>query len=299
MTSACAGSGTAVAATVNGQEVTVGEIEALIDPSEATVSKEEFAQFLSLGIQMRIIASGILEEWGIQFTDEEIAAEADRIVAEATSVSGESREEFLSARGVTEQLLINVAHQSLLEQALRQELAPTVSQPSQEEVDAQIDASRLALTQVCVSHILVETEAEALEVLGRLEAGEAFGDLAAELSIDPGTAESEGSLGCASPGDYVAQFRDASLEAPIGEVHDVAVETDFGFHVMLVEDRTEPEPELLPSEEDIIESLINQAVGTQINMWFFEVVTEAEVHVEERFGTWDPAFAEVMPPSEE
>lgn len=298
MVAACGGAG-AVAATVNGEEITVEEVEALIDPDEATISKEMFAQFLSLGIQMEIIAGGIREEWGIQFTPEEIADEADFIIEQATAVSGESREDFLSSRGVSEQLLQSVAHQALLERALRDELAGTLEPPTQEQIDAQMDASRLALTEVCVSHILVETEPEAQEILARLEAGDGFDELAVELSLDPGSAANDGSLGCASPSAYVAEFRDATLVAPIGEVYDMVVETQFGFHIMLVNDRTEPDAELLPSEQEVIDGLIDQAVGSQISLWFREAVTAAVVVVEERFGTWEPAFAEVIPPDEE
>ena len=294
---ACGGPSSAVAATVNGNGITVGEVESLISSEESTIPKEQFAQFLSFQIQWDIVAQAASDEWGIEVTEGEIEAEADRIF-ESAAAEGESREDFLSSRGVTEEFLLNIAHQALLDQAVRAELADEIEPPTAEDIDAEMGVAEASLTEVCVSHILVETEEEAQEVMDRLEAGEEFGELAQELSQDPGSAENSGVLPCGTAGQYVEEFRDASLAAPIGEVYAEIVESQFGFHVMLVTDRTDPPIEDLPTQAEITESLEADAIALELNSWFIEQVTAADVTVEEEYGTWQATpQPTVIPPT--
>ena len=294
---ACGGPSNAVAATVDGTGITVGEVESLISSEESTIPKEQFAQFLSFQIQWDIIAQAANDEWGIEVTEAEIDAEADRIF-ESAAGEGESREDFLASRGVTEEFLRNIAHQALLDQAVRAQLAREIEPPTAEDIDAELGVAEASLTEVCVSHILVETEEEAQEVMDRLEAGEEFGELAQELSQDPGSAENDGVLPCGTAGQYVEEFRDASVTAPVGEVYAEIVESQFGYHVMLVTDRTDPPIEDLPTEAEITESLEADAIALELNAWFIEQVTAAEVTVEEEYGTWQATpQPTVVPPN--
>ncbi len=310
---ACGGGLGATAATVNGSDITVGDVEGLILIEEGTITKDQFAQFLGFLIQWEVIEQSALEEYGLEFTEEEIRAEADRIYEEF-SVEGETREDFTATRGVTESFLFEFARQQLITAALGDILTVDAAQPTQEEIDEAMDNAILAGTEVCVSHILLgelsgltgeelETartaaETEALDVLDRLDAGEEFATIAAELSKDPGSAANGGDLGCGSPAQYVDQFRDASLTAPIGEVLDTPVETTFGFHVMLVTGRTEPTAEELPTEEELTDGLVEQAVAGEIDAWVLEIILAADVEVVERFGTWQTEPPAVIPPAE-
>jgi parvulin-like peptidyl-prolyl isomerase len=311
---ACGGGQGATAATVNGETISVGEVEELIFTEEGTITKEQFAQFLGFQIQWNVIQQGALEEYGIEFTDDEIAAEADRVYEEFAA-EGETREDFTSGRGVTEEFLQEFAHQQLINDAIVEILSEDAEQPAQEDIDTAMESAVLAATEVCVSHILLgeltgltgeeletaktDAEAEALDTLDRLAAGEEFADLAEELSKDPGSAANGGDLGCSSPAQYVEPFRDASLAAPIGEVLDTPVETTFGFHVMLVNDRTEPTEDQLPTEQELADGLIEQAIASDIETWVLEMVADSVIEIEERFGTWqtDPTPA-VVPPVE-
>lgn len=295
--SACGGGSSAVAATVEGTDITVGDVESLISTDGSTISKEQFAQFLGFEIQWSIISKAASDEWGIEISESEKEAEADRIY-EAASAEGETREDFLTSRGVTEEFLLNIAHQALLDQAVRAELSDQVEEPTEGEIETELGVAAASLTEVCLSHILVPTEEEAIEVKDRLDAGEDFGELAKELSQDPGSAENDGVLPCGNAGQYVEEFRDAALAAPTGEVYGEIVETQFGFHVMLVTDRVEPAAEDLPTEEEITESLRADAVALELNAWFLDQVTAAEVAVEEQYGTWQAApQPTVIPPT--
>lgn len=89
-------------------------------------------------------------------------------------------------------------------------------------------------------HILVETEEEIQEVVERLEAGEDFADLAAELSTDPASAAQGGNLGFAPAGRYVTEFEEAISSLAVGQVSE-PIQTDFGWHVIEVLAREERE----------------------------------------------------------
>lgn len=283
---ACGSGSGAVAATVNGENLTVGQIEALLDTDGATVSKDQFAQFLGFQIQWLIAEAAAKTDYGLAPTDDEITAEADRIFNEV-SADGETRADFLSSRGFTEQFLRNYARQSLLQTAIGDLYLADTPEPTQEEVDAQRDSS----TSVCVSHILVDTEQEADDVMTRLGDGEDFATLATEVSTDTGSAPAGGDLGCGAPGQYVESFAEAVKVAPIGEVYDQIVESTYGFHVIMVTDRT------VPTDEEAIQLFKDDAVATQMQDWFLAAVEASDVTVTEEYGTWDSTSLSVVPPA--
>jgi parvulin-like peptidyl-prolyl isomerase len=286
---ACGSGSNATAATVDGEDITVGDVEALIDPGEdAEIPKATFAQFLGFEIQQRIVSNAAEEEFGISITDDEASAEADVIFEEANT-EGVTREEFLTTNGVTEEMLLNVAHQQLLDNQVREAFTADLEDPTQEEIDAVIAEAEAVY---CASHILVATEAEANAVMDRLAAGEEFAALATELSTDTQSGAQGGDLGCSAPDRYVIEFADALTAAEVG-VPTEPVETEFGFHVILLgEDQ-------IPTEDEVIEQLKVVAIGTATNEWFLEQVEAAEVTVDEAYGTWetDPT-PQVVPPTE-
>lgn len=96
---------------------------------------------------------------------------------------------------------------------------------------AQIDVEE----EVRARHILVETEDEALKVIGRLDAGEDFAALAKEISTGP-TGENGGDLGFFVADRMVPEFSDAAFALQPGEVSR-PVKSDFGWHVIKVEER--------------------------------------------------------------
>lgn len=90
--------------------------------------------------------------------------------------------------------------------------------------------------QAHARHILVETEDEAQAIIERLEAGEDFADLAAELSTDPGSAANGGDLGFVPRGRFVDTVDEAVFTLPIGEVSE-PIQSQFGWHIVEVLER--------------------------------------------------------------
>ena len=91
---------------------------------------------------------------------------------------------------------------------------------------------------VNASHILVETEEKALDILAEIDAGKSFEDAAKEYSSCP-SKENGGSLGDFGRGQMVPEFDTAVFEMQIGEVTRVPVKTQFGYHLIKLNSKNE------------------------------------------------------------
>ena len=287
ITLAACGSGSGVAATVDGTDITVADVEALISGDGSEIPKTEFAGALGFLVQQQIISEAAETEFGIVIPEEDVTAEATALFEE--SANGQTREEFLEAQGITEELLQQFAHSQLLVGEISETLQADVEQPTQEEIDTHIsDAEAL----YCSSHILVATEQEANDILARIEAGEDFAALATELSTDTGSGAQGGDLGCSAPEVYDPAFAAALTEAEVGVPTD-PVESQFGFHVILLRE------DELPTEAEAIETLTADASSAAASTWFTDQFESAEVTVDETYGTWEATpTPQVVPPAE-
>ena len=84
---------------------------------------------------------------------------------------------------------------------------------------------------VNASHILVESEEKALEILKEIEGGKSFEDAAKEYSSCPSAAQG-GSLGDFGKGQMVPEFDTAVFEMEVGEITKAPVKTQFGYHLI-------------------------------------------------------------------
>jgi len=104
-------------------------------------------------------------------------------------------------------------------------------------------------------HILVEKEDEAKAIIAKLKAGSKFEDLAKQ-SKDPGSAARGGDLDWAAPASYVKPFSDAMVALQKGQITETPVQSQFGFHVIKLEDvRAAKIPTLEEVKPQISESL--------------------------------------------
>ncbi|MFN3233492.1 MAG: peptidylprolyl isomerase [Alphaproteobacteria bacterium] len=90
--------------------------------------------------------------------------------------------------------------------------------------------------EVKARHILVETEEEAESVIAQLDEGADFAGLAAEKSIGP-SAERGGDLGYFGEGTMVEPFSDAAFALETGAYSSSPVQSEFGWHVIMIEDK--------------------------------------------------------------
>ncbi len=85
-------------------------------------------------------------------------------------------------------------------------------------------------------HILVEKEADATKLIADLKKGAKFEDLAKKNSKDPGSGANGGDLDWAAPGSYVKEFSEAMVALGKGKVTEKPVKSQFGFHIIRVDD---------------------------------------------------------------
>ena len=92
------------------------------------------------------------------------------------------------------------------------------------------------MTRASARHILVATEAEAKDLLGKIESGSDFAELAKQHSKCPSGAQG-GELGEFSPGQMVPEFDTVVFSAEVGKTHG-PVQTQFGYHLIEITNRT-------------------------------------------------------------
>ncbi len=114
--------------------------------------------------------------------------------------------------------------------------------------------------EVRARHILVPTEEEAKKAIAEINGGKKFEDVAKEMSKDPGSAKEGGDLGYFTKDRMVPEFSKAAFEATPGKVLPNPVKSQFGWHVIKVEDkRTQPAPEMSAVEPQIRTFLTRKA----------------------------------------
>ena len=143
------------------------------------------------------------------------------------------------------------------------------------------------MAQTNVSHILIrpseivtneqaKTQAEA--VYERFQAGEDFAALAKEFSEDPGSALNGGALGWSTPDQFVPQFAQVMMAADIGEVS-TPFESEFGWHLLLVEGRREQDMSDEARRDMAMDLLFRRRFEEERQEWLKEIRDEAFVEL--------------------
>ncbi|MBT6136293.1 MAG: peptidylprolyl isomerase [Rhodospirillaceae bacterium] len=177
-----------------------------------------------------------------------------RVVAKAGRDSGLIENEAVKRR-IAEQTE-RILAEAYITNAVGQQITP-------EALSARYDEfvkERFAGEEVKASHILLETEAAALEVIEALEKGDDFATLAAEKSTGP-SASNGGDLGWFSRDQMVPEFSEAAFALAPGESTKAPVKTQFGWHVIMLEERREAQP---PTFEEKQRELTEEMTGDVI-----------------------------------
>ncbi len=125
-----------------------------------------------------------------------------------------------------------------------------------------------AIEEVKAAHILVDSEAKAKELIEKLNGGADFAKLAAENSADPGNKDQGGDLGWFAKQDMVPEFSDAAFKMSKGEISKTPVKTQFGFHVVKVEDKRErPKPSFEEVKPMIQAEMRREKLESMLDKW--------------------------------
>ena len=282
-----------VAATVDGVEILSARIQEIVEAQAALLEdveesglpdarKDQERNALSAEIQLQAVEAAVEERFGLDISEEAV----DEALAASIEAQGgqEAFDQLADEQGLTSEEAMGFAREQAYVQVLVEYVQGKLAEEggiTEEELRAQYEADPQQFQSATVSHILVETEEEAQAALDRLEAGEDFAALAQELSQDPGSAQNGGSLGEQARGSYVEPFSEAvySEDTAIGEVVG-PVETEFGFHLIRVDDRS------TPTFEEVRPQLEAQLSGAAFGDFLDSVFEDMEVEVADYYGTW-------------
>ena len=121
------------------------------------------------------------------------------------------------------------------------------------EYDAQVAA--MPKIQYKARHILVKTQEEAVQIIAELKKGAKFEQLAAARSLD-GSKTNGGDLGWFSPTNMVKPFAEAVAKLKKGETTPVPVQTEFGWHVIRLDDTRETSPPAFDAVKDRLVQIV-------------------------------------------
>jgi peptidyl-prolyl cis-trans isomerase C len=199
-----------------------------------------------------------LAESGLDRQFDRLTPEQRRVAAlsaliEIKLLAAEAEKQGLADSETFKRQMAFLRERALHSELIQKEVLATISE---EEVRARYD-KELAETppqnEVRARHILVKTREEAEEIISALNDGGDFEALAKEKSTD-GAASQGGDLGYFGPGRMVPEFEKAAFALEVGAHSQEPVETQFGFHVIKVEDKRAIQP---PAFEDVKERVRN------------------------------------------
>ena len=112
------------------------------------------------------------------------------------------------------------------------------------------------VNEIKARHILVNTKEEALDIIKQLDAGASFEELANKHTNDPSGKATGGDLGYFGPGAMRPAFEEAAFALEIGAYTKEPVQTEFGWHVIKVEDKRAQQPPPFEQVRDQVRSLV-------------------------------------------
>jgi parvulin-like peptidyl-prolyl isomerase len=238
-------------ARVDGEGITVEEFESDFQVfkriyeqqlgEDAMTQVGEDGRTLGESLKENIIEKLIMErlvakeakDMNIEVTSEEIQKQMEEYI---TLMEGQEKfDEFLKSNQLSKEFFEENLRKELLFNKHREAFIDSTS-IDEKEAKKYFDDNKENLVVVKASHILVKTEDEGKKVLEKLKAGEDFGKLAEEVSIDKASALEGGSLNYFGKGDMIAEFEEAAFALNPGETSDL-VHTEVGYDIIHVEDK--------------------------------------------------------------
>ncbi|MDD0815233.1 peptidylprolyl isomerase [Curvibacter sp. HBC28] len=123
-------------------------------------------------------------------------------------------------------------------------------------------------------HILVEKESDAKDIIARLKKGAKFEDIAKKQSKDPGSGAKGGDLDWANPGNYVKEFTEALLKLNKGQTTDAPVQSQFGWHVIRLDDVRQAQ---LPKFDEVKPQIAQQLQQQKLSKFQEDLRAKAKV----------------------
>ncbi|HWQ88648.1 MAG TPA: peptidylprolyl isomerase [Desulfitobacteriaceae bacterium] len=202
--------------------------------------------------------------------------------------SEEKFQEVLKQQGMTETELLNYLALYLHQTAditLSDSEIKTYYDSNQEKYNEQ--------EQVKASHILVQTEEEAKQIIAELNAGGDFAQLAKDKSTDTGSKDSGGDLGYFSKGQMVTAFETAAFAQTVGTYSAEPVKTDYGYHIIYVVDHKQPKVYSYDEIKDkVAQDALKQAKDDKFQSYYDELRKNAQLEYAAGYNPETPITTE-------
>ena len=182
-------------------------------------------------------------------------------VIDTRLLAAQAVKEGLPDQPAVEAKLAELRQGLLRDEVLRRAVdAATTPQMLQQAYDEAKSKPDFKQEEVKASHILVETPEAAKAIIARLDKGEKFADIAKELSKDPGSAAQGGELGWFTRDKMVPEFAAAAFTMKPGTYTKEPIKSQFGYHVIMLEDKRDREPTMEEMKEKLFEQNARKAI---------------------------------------
>ena len=153
--------------------------------------------------------------------------------------------------------LLDVEDQIISEIFLTKTIGSQVTEEALQKIYSETKSEMASGDQIKARHILLDSEEKAMEIIKKLQAGGEFAKLASEYSTGP-SAASGGDLGWFGEGQMVPEFSKAAFALNPGDIVTKPVKTQFGWHIILVEDRKVSAPPSFDEAKEQLASTMSQ-----------------------------------------
>lgn len=254
------------AATVNGEKISKSELD-------DALSSQYGSTVLDTLISDEIIRQEMKKE-NIKVSDKEIAEEME---AYMDTFGGEDTfNEVLKNSGVD----VSIIEKNIMTYLASKKILEPEIEITDEEIQTYFDENKDSFDkeeEVEASHILVDDEKTAKEVVKKIEQDEDFAELAKEYSTDTATKDNGGELGFFAKGDMVKEFEEKAFGMENGDISE-PVKTEYGYHIIKVTDKQEPKKaELEEVKDEIKDILLESKLESEYSVWLNEKFEEYEI----------------------
>ena len=159
--------------------------------------------------------------------------------------------------------LLDVEDQIISEIFLTKTIGSQVTEEALQKIYSETKSEMASGDQIKARHILLDSEEKAVEIIKKLQAGGEFAKLASEYSTGP-SAASGGDLGWFGEGQMVPEFSKAAFALNPGDIVTKPVKTQFGWHIILVEDRKVSAPPSFDEAKEQLASTMSQKLMKEL-----------------------------------
>lgn len=303
------------AATVNGREISVDRVEGLLHAQQRYLESEKkkagaqaasvqdsLDKLLGQGVDSFSTASAAeaVGSWVVyELILDDLEGHGKKITAKDRSTARAKLVEQVGSEEALQKIDADLVSFSIDSNAaylaVQRLVTASASSSDREQQLRDLYETTKATTPLCLRLIYSETEAAAQAAKARVDGGEDFAEVAADVSADTQTAANGGYAGCATAAEATQAFGSDFTKAAVGDVVGPVTQANGGVLLLQVASVTGPTFE--DAKAQLEQQLDAQTGDTGVSAYIAKLAKKAQVIVDPRFGTWDAATGSVVPPA--